>query len=118
MSAGRTDAGLGVRADVSVLRAHYGREDLLPGRGVRLPARGGAGGQRQAAVGSGRAGSAPHCWPPSRSAFPRRYWPDNAPGQMDILGWLSAPERECGEVNQFRLLAVEALWQTYIRTLL
>ena len=76
MSAGWTGTGLGVRADVRVLRVHYGREGLLPGRRVRLPARGGpvASDRRP---GPGRASSVPHCWPPSRSALPRRYWPGN-----------------------------------------
>jgi hypothetical protein len=108
MSARWTGTGLGVRADVRVLRAHYGHEDLLPGRGVRLPARGRAGGHRRAA--GGLAG------PALRPTAGHRLVPRSpaatgltvAPGQMDILGRLSAPGRECGEVNQFRLLAVEA----------
>ena len=118
MSAGWTGTGLGVRADVRVLRVHYGREGLLPGRRVRLPARGGP-------VASDRR---PGAWPgqlcaPLLATVSFRAPPallawEFAPGQMDILRCLSAPERECGEVNQFRLLAVEALWQTYIRTVL
>jgi hypothetical protein len=118
MSAGWTGTGPEVRPDVRVLRAHYEREDLLPGQGIRLPARGGAGGHRRAAgVWPGRL-CAPLLATVSFRAPPGATGLTLAPGQMDILGWLSAPERECGEVNQFRLLAVEALWQTYIRTIL
>jgi len=118
VSAGRAGTGLSVRAAFRILRAHYRREDLLPGRGHIRPLAADpvpTGGWLAAQTGrlcalllATVSFRAP--WRPTGLAI--------APAQMDTPGWLSAPGRECREANQLRSLAVEASCQPYIKTVL
>jgi hypothetical protein len=103
-------AGVGVLAAVRPVRGEHRGEDLLPGRRVRVPARGRCRGRRRVAAGAARPAAQPaaghrgsHGGDPARSpagAPAHRPRPDRRPGEPGLAGYrrlaAARPYRRCG----------------------